>query len=745
MRPLYLAVAAALAIGAAGCVDATDPAAELPADAAPGPDRALPPDAAPEADAAPDLAIAPAPDAAPAPAPSPIGVDGTDPEGTDLTPPVEPEPEPEPEPDPGPPHVNTLDQDRLFACDGTPGASEARIRRIEAFEWKNAIHSESGGRVPLQGLAEHHYSTYSADETIDAPTLDEYLRYSHIPGNGWNDQGNNGNPRLLVLRGEHKLEGLRCFQWNWNNQPVTADPDDACIESYVRVYLEHGVLFRPPTDDEVARLVAFARSQVEREVADDFDRRDTIRLVSQAAWLMASAVFRSEVGVEIDDGRRMLTDDEIASALSLALNDHVAGLAKAGYVSDGYDSVVHHAAIEAAVAEGTISHPDVIADIVRRTLAGTDMSVAEPDTQPSDYPQGWTAFHDEHWTSPKLRRFFREWLGYANVQSIFKDHPEATSAFEAAKPGARHRYRTYVDRAQNGADLANYLDAIIARVVARDSAVLAELLTTREYLVPPITGDDWYTDQSMYAGFMYNYDLDDAAPIQGDAPERWLALPDDERAGFLTHPAWLGAHGGNFENDPSAIHRGKWVYEELLCAQVPPLPINVDAQLDPATAGDSARHRLETQLDARPECNGCHVYMNPLGYAFETYNHAGYLRVEDHGAPPDGSTRLVVVPPGDPVITPGLELRDAVDLAEHLARSPRVKRCFIRQSFRYFMGRDETYADACTLEQMEQAYDGTDGSMIEMIVTLFQSDAFLYRQITEPAGALEGPEDMEAM
>ena len=81
--------------------------------------------------------------------------------------------------------------------------------------------------------------------------------------------------------------------------------------------------------------------------------------------------------------------------------------------------------------------------------------------------------------------------------------------------------------------------------------------------------------------------------------------------------------------------------------------------------------------------------MNPLGLPFEIYNHAGYLRMrprrrrrasragwDDHaGGMPD----------------PALDgpVQDGVELSEKLADSPYVKRCFVRQTFRYFMGRAE--------------------------------------------------------
>jgi hypothetical protein len=74
------------------------------------------------------------------------------------------------------------------------------------------------------------------------------------------------------------------------------------------------------------------------------------------------------------------------------------------------------------------------------------------------------------------------------------------------------------------------------------------------------------------------------------------------------------------------------------------------------------------------------------------------------------------------------EVTDATEMMSLFASSTHVKRCFIRQNFRYFMGRDETLEDACTLSQMEAAYDENHGSMIEMIVALMTSDSFLYRR-----------------
>lgn len=56
-----------------------------------------------------------------------------------------------------------------------------------------------------------------------------------------------------------------------------------------------------------------------------------------------------------------------------------------------------------------------------------------------------------------------------------------------------------------------------------------------------------------------------------------IRMPKDQRMGVLTHPAWLVAHSGNFDNDP--IRRGLWIRKHLLGGMVPDVPITVDAKL----------------------------------------------------------------------------------------------------------------------------------------------------------------------
>ena len=407
--------------------------------------------------------------------------------------------------------------------------------------------------------------------------------------------------------------------------------------------------------------------------------------------------------------------------------------------------------------QGTITDPSTLEAIVRyhiagrgtpratMTIEGDEVALDAPMGPDRRYQTGSSAstiepfYEDEYWMSRKLEGFFHQWLGHDTVYDVFKDTPEATSAYtEPPDRTPSYRHRKHADKAHGGGRYDRLLDNMIARIVVEDKDVLKQLLTTRRFLLP--SGGDASGESAPYKGYVYDIDIDSGGTLKNDIAGRWVQMPSDERAGVLTHPAWLSAHGGNFENDPNPIYRGKWVWENLLCGWIDELPVGVNAMLPPETADASTRTRFGSAGIDQGFCANCHGSMNPLGYAFEIYNHAGYMRADDHGAAPNGAATLQFTPvnqtgdgkqyatfsltPGDTVLQDGMQVRDAVEMMEAFGDSRHVKQCFIRHSFRYFMGRDETKADACTLAKMETAYDDSEGSMISMIVALFQSDAF---------------------
>jgi hypothetical protein len=221
------------------------------------------------------------------------------------------------------------------------------------------------------------------------------------------------------------------------------------------------------------------------------------------------------------------------------------------------------------------------------------------------------------------------------------------------------------------------------------------------------------------------------------------------RKGFLTHPAWLIAHAQNTETDP--VIRGKFIREKLLAGTIPDIPITVDAVI-PEDHHKTLRDRLAGATETT-YCWKCHDHMNPLGYPFEAYDDFGRFRREESLESPENLIKknpdkapnrnhlldlrdvYKTLPvdatgylkgSGDPNLDG--EVKDAIDLAERLGKSRRVRQSIIRHAFRYFMGRNESLSDSKTLIDAEQAYLESGGSFDALILSLLTSDSFVYRK-----------------
>ncbi len=625
---------------------------------------------------------------------------------------------------------NLIPQGELFECRGEDSDAPSRLRRLNRWQWTRNV----GGSVtrswtgfsffdnPLDPSSSLPYGSYAADDTVDDAMVEILLPIVQSYGETWAGPYT-GDNRLELLQQD---ASLRCM---WQND----EPSRTCIENYAGKLLERGVLYRPPTPGERTRLADFAEAVLAQEVSDGTQgpRTRSLTRIVTAASITSGALFRNEgttTEASPSTGRIPLDDWELAQQLSYALADRGPGAVPTWrwpYYSAS--SAGHLADVAQAARDGSIRSPDTVAQLVAKHSGGEDPTRFD---LVQDFGDERRSRRGEWWLGDGVANFFRGWLGYGHVTSVFKERPEATSQFDDGNPSGYRAQASAWDNLLIGyygyeSTLEQQMDDFVARAVAGDKQVLRALLTERTFFLAATQGSGFDGNATRYTGQPYGTQDEIAA----NNASRWRTLPSNERAGVLTHPAWLAAHGGNFEDDPSAVHRGKWVRENLLCGYVPPLSeVQVMAQVGPQAPDKNARVRLE-EATASPTCQGCHSLMNPLGYTFEIYNHAGYLRARDKA--PDGG---VMMPSGAVTLTgmpdPALDgpVRDAVELSERLAQSPHVKRCFIRHVFRYFMGRDENRSDACTLAKMEQAYDGSDGSFNALLQSLMTSDTWTTRR-----------------
>jgi hypothetical protein len=579
----------------------------------------------------------------------------------------------EPElPEVGEVNPNTLDQDRLFACeDPAASASPARIRRLTPAQY-NVRFVPRQGAIPYGSDERFRYTSTASDARMDDASAEQLLLYGFLVG---------------------EKAASRRISWGYcmrksTYEPARDRPTRECLEEWAATYLKRAWQ-REATDEEVTRLVDYAWESI-----DEFGDEKGLALTAARPLLAPEFLYKEQLGQGDPDssGRMQMGSWEVARAIAAAVTDMA--LVRFYHTRDVDEHLFEPLdALRAAAENNELQTREQVEAHIRALL-----DVPLPIEGEPAYPVLPT----------NIERFFQEYLGHPNAPFVFKNG------------GLLPREAPYIYYLSGA--FPRSMDRTIAFLYQDDEQMLRRLLTTRDYFV------HYGRDENGWAYNLADGDRDTVEP----ANPGMTTFPAEERAGMLTHPGWLIAHSRNQHTEPHPVHRGKWVYENMLCNALPQLPITVDAKLpDLPSVGVTERLRSATGPDAEGGyCWSCHKSMDPLGIPFEEYTHYGRYRTEEQTA--DG-TMVAVAPAatlvntGDPVLD-GQQVAGATELVELLATSERVEGCFVRNVFRYFMRRNETYADACTLTQMREAYRDSDGSFQEMLVALVTSDAFLYRR-----------------
>jgi hypothetical protein len=164
--------------------------------------------------------------------------------------------------------------------------------------------------------------------------------------------------------------------------------------------------------------------------------------------------------------------------------------------------------------------------------------------------------------------------------------------------------------------------------------------------------------------------------------------------------------------------RGVHVSLDLICSALPAPPNDIPplpAQLE----GQTNRQRVEA-LTGNAPCSACHnTFINPLGFAFESYDAVGQWRDTDNGQPVDSAATFTL--DGQSVSYDG-----AVQLSQLLAKSPSVHRCYSDNWMEYVLGRKTAAEEASVLEKVARASVQTD-SMSSLLSNITALDTFRAR------------------
>jgi len=505
------------------------------------------------------------------------------------------------------------------------------------------------------------------------------------------------------------------------------------------------IVCREPLKEEISNYQALFR-----KTASEGGNAEALRLVLMAVMLHHESVYRIEIGLGPTDahGRRMLSGTEMAFAIAFALTDRrpdpqLMQAAKAGQLSGSAQAQIQVARI---LRDDAIDKPRIL----RFFQQFFGYSQAHKVFKDEDRSGGF-AYYGENYPAmyEKDADFF-----VMNIlekdRDVFRQLLTSNEYYIINRATFRNTVYDFYKQNQQQLDAGEYPEAKQQELLRRlnlkgwhelnrkynlhnfnkgfDGSLAAIRQIVQEQYSWMNTKDEdilLHRMQALYAKYPMVYDLRD--------DEQDFLLPQPyrrpNRAGMLTHPAWLIAHSLNDRTDP--IRRGKWVQERLLGGVIPDIPITVDASI-PDDHTKTLRERL--QKTEQTECWRCHRKMNPLGYAFEAWDDFGrYRRDEILGK---GDTRPVdaggeLTDSGDRQLDG--EFHNALELIQKLAESDKVRQVMIRHVFRYFMGRNETLADSKTLISADRAYQESGGSFNALLISLLSSDSFLYRKTLEPA------------
>jgi hypothetical protein len=282
--------------------------------------------------------------------------------------------------------------------------------------------------------------------------------------------------------------------------------------------------------------------------------------------------------------------------------------------------------------------------------------------------------------------FHAGWLGLSRLDQLDKDRV-VYPAFDAS---LRDAFRT---------ETARFVD----EVIWNHEGTLSALLSARYSFVNAALAD--------FYGVAY--------PGSGDFVR--VGLGSANRAGLLTQASILSVYAKG--NQSSPVHRGRFVREQLFCTTPPPPPSNIEIRPPTLDPRQTTRERFAAH-SADPFCATCHTMLDPIGFGFEHYDGIGHWRQAESGLAIDVHGNLTGTDSDG-------SFNGAVELADRLAGSPEVQRCYVTQWFRYGYGRGETAADSCTLGALMDAAAAQGGDVRELMVALTQTDAFRYRRAPE--------------
>jgi len=174
-----------------------------------------------------------------------------------------------------------------------------------------------------------------------------------------------------------------------------------------------------------------------------------------------------------------------------------------------------------------------------------------------------------------------------------------------------------IDATEPDRKLYRNFDIIVQHAMLSETRAYLQYLLDQDESVDQLI-DSKYTFLNSRLARYYGID-----GIRGDAVRRVELPADSHRGGLLAQGAILKVTANG--NDTSPVLRGVWVSERLLGKPIPPPPAGIPA-VEPDIRGATTIRELLEKHKSDPSCAGCHVNIDPPGYALENFDAAGRWR-----------------------------------------------------------------------------------------------------------------------
>ena len=201
--------------------------------------------------------------------------------------------------------------------------------------------------------------------------------------------------------------------------------------------------------------------------------------------------------------------------------------------------------------------------------------------------------------------------------------------------------------------------------------------------------------------------------IQGERLRR-VTIDDGVRGGLLGQGSILMVT--SYPDRTAPVVRGRWMLENILGMPPPPPPETVPDLVETDSAGRVLTMREQMELHrASPECASCHIRMDPLGFALESFDAVGRWRTTANGAPIDASS---VFADGTPI--------DGVAGIRRLLLAHREDfvRTFTAKLLTYALGRGVEYYDNPAIRKILRDAASTDYRWSSIIRGIVGSEPF---------------------